>query len=365
MGGNRRNLVPFAAIVLMVVATTAVVEIGARLLFSDSSAAQLSLMAVVRNKLNTPDENDSGLPLYLPRQGGDCVHEDASHLRWHPRFGFNSKLLDRDCARRLFSAAKLRVIMFGGSTMANVGVMNYRTSLDYLAFGGHEDVASINLAEPGTRLSNGVARFIEEAIDLKPDVAIFLDGNNEFIAIRHGGNPGDDAHWTLGVRNRIEAPLWAALDIAINQSRFAQIALIGTGLFPSARRVLRSFDLGLVDKDVGYYLHARDIAEVLCAHYHIRCIFILQPNAALIGNATGTTKRIADQQLRYFPFDREIYARGYRLIREAARTKDHIDASRLLDAVPDAFTDTVHLSKTGNAALAAHIRDAVLSHAKH
>jgi hypothetical protein len=361
---SRYRSIPVVATLLVIAATLLVLEIGVRLIVPDPATAHLRMMTQIRETLNTPAENDPKLPLYLPRQGGDCVHRKDERLRWHPRFGFHSKTLDSACARRLFSAARLRVVFFGGSTMANFDAINYLTSLDYLAFGAYEDIASVNLAEPGTRLSNGVARFIEEGIELKPDVAVFLDGNNEFLAIRYGGNPGDDVHWTIGVLNRIEAPAWAALDRAINQSRLAQVALIGTGLFPSARRVLRrNFDLGLVDKDVVYYLHARETAEALCAHYHIRCIFILQPNAMLIENPSGSTKQIVEQQLRYFPFDRDIYARGYQLIREAATTKDHIDASRLLDDVADAFTDEVHLSKTGSAALAALVRDAVLSQA--
>ena len=72
--------------------------------------------------------------------------------------------------------------MFGGSTMAGVGTLNYLTSLDYYAFGPHEDIVSINLAEPGARLSNSLARFMDEVTDLKPDVALFLDGFNEFYS---------------------------------------------------------------------------------------------------------------------------------------------------------------------------------------
>ena len=104
--------------------------------------------------------------------------------------------------------------MFGGSTMAGVGTLNYLTSLDYYAFGPHEDIVSINLAEPGARLSNSLARFMDEVTDLKPDVALFLDGFNEFYSIRQGGRPGDDAHWTLGVRRRVENPFMSLLDLA-------------------------------------------------------------------------------------------------------------------------------------------------------
>jgi hypothetical protein len=347
---------PIVATILCVVATLVVLELASRLLFTDSNADRLRLTDEIRQRLNTPEENRTDLPLYLPRQGGECVKQDETRLHWHPRFGYNSKTLDKECARRLFASAKLKVLMFGGSTMANVGTINYLTSLDYYAFGDNGDIASINLAEPGTRLWNGVARFIEEGIELQPDFAIFLDGNNEFSSIRYGGKPGDDAHWTVGVRGRIERPLWALLDQGINQSRFAQAALIGTGIFPSARRVLSQFDLNLVDKDVQQYVHARDVAEVVCSAHRVRCLFILQPNAMQVENPSGSTLEIVKQQLAFFPFDREIYSRGYQGIRDAAKTESHLDASHLLDGMPDGYVDWVHLSKAGNASLAEFIK---------
>ena len=155
--------------------------------------------------------------------------------------------------------------MFGGSTMANVGAVNYLTSLDYYAFGQHEDIVSINLAEPGARLSNMLARFMDEVSDLKPDVALFLDGFNEFYSLYVGGRPGDDAHWTIGVKKRVEAPIMSLLDRALNQSRLAQVALIRTGIFPSSRHVSGQFDLARVDEDVGYYLRAREFCCKRCA----------------------------------------------------------------------------------------------------
>jgi hypothetical protein len=248
--------------------------------------------------------------------------------------------------------------MFGGSTMANVGTANYLTSLDYYAFGEHEDIVSINLAEPGARLSNMLARFMDEVTDLKPDVALFLDGANEFLSIRLGGRPGDDGHWTVGVRGRIETPIMALLDRALNQSRLAQITLIGTGIFPSTRHATSQFDLALVDEDVGYYLRARESAEALCAHYKVKCLFILQPNAVLEDALTGSTEAIVRENAKYFPHDREIYSRGYGLIRNVPGDR-YLDASRLLENLPDAYVDSVHMSKVGNAVLGRFFYSAV------
>jgi len=252
-----RMLVRVAALLLSCLLFFGGVELALRVALPNPMFKQSSLSSEIRNKLNTEEENRTDLPMYLPRQGGECIREDKSKLHWNPRFGFSSKALDKSCARRLFSSGKIRIVMFGGSTMANVGAVNYLTSLDYYAFGQHEDIVSINLAEPGARLSNMLARFMDEVTDLKPDVALFLDGFNEFYSNYLGGRPGDDAHWTIGVRKRVESPIMSLLDRALNQSRLAQIALIRTGIFPSSRHVSSQVDLARVDEDVGYYLRAR------------------------------------------------------------------------------------------------------------
>ena len=343
-------LVRVAALFLSCLLFFGGLELGLRVALPNPMVKQSSLSSEIRNKLNTAEENRADLPMYLPRQGGECVREDKSKLHWNPRFGFSSKALDKSCARRLFSSGKIRIVMFGGSTMANVGAVNYRTSLDYYAFGQHEDIVSINLAEPGARLSNMLARFMDEVTDLKPDVALFLDGFNEFYSINLGGRPGDDAHWTVGVRKRVESPIMSLLDRALNQSRFAQIALIRTGIFPSSRHFLGQFDLARVDEDVGYYLRARESAQALCVHYQVKCLFVLQPITVLEDAPSGSTEAIVRENASYFPHDREMFSRGYALIREMPGDR-YLDASRILENLPDAYVDIVHLSKVGNAAL--------------
>ena len=344
-----RMSVRIAAIILYGVLVIGGLELGLRVVFPSPEVALVSLASEIRNKLNTAEENRTDLPMYLPRQGGECVRQDNSKLHWNPRFGFSSTTLDKRCVRELFGSAKVRVVMLGGSTMANAGVTNYLTSLDYYAFGQHEDIVSINLAEPGARLSNMLGRFMEEVTDLKPDVVIFLTGGNEF-ATRLGGRPGDDPHWTVGVRKRVESPIMSLLDRALNQSRLAQLTLIGTGIFPSSRYLPNSIDLALVDEDIGYYLRALDSAEALCAHYQVKCLFILQPIATLEDAPTGSTEAIVRENLKYHPHDREMFLRGYQLMRKA-RSEHYLDASRLLEKLPDAYTDVAHLSKVGNAAL--------------
>jgi len=331
-------------------------ELVLRLILTSPEIKQSSFASEIRRKLNSNEENRADLPMYLPRQGGKCVQPDESKLHWNPRFGFNSKVLDKVCTRKLFGSGKIKVVMFGGSTMANVGTTNYLTSLDYYAFGQHDDIVSINLAEPGARLSNMLARFIDEVTDLSPDVALFLDGFNEFYSIRYG-RLGDDA-LMVAVRQRIEHPALEVVERMLKKSRLAELTLIRTGIFPNSTHVSRKFDLALVDEDVGYYLRARESAEALCAHYSVKCLFILQPIAALEESPSGSAEAIVRENAKYFPHDRAIFSRGYEKIGRVPG-KRYLNASRRMSDLPDAYLDVVHLSKVGNAALGKLIYSAV------
>jgi hypothetical protein len=333
-------------------------ELGLRLALPGPVASQTHFTTEILRRLYSADELSSDLPMFLARQGGQCVRTDNSRLHWNSRFGFASKTLDKECAKNLFKSSKFSVVLLGGSTMANIGTPNYLTSLDYYAFGTDDKIASINLSEPGARLSNMLARFSEEVVELRPDVVVALVGANEFVSISYGGLPGDDLHWTMGVRRRVETPIMGLIDNVLNQSRLAQVALIGTGIFPSSRRIPNKIDHALVDQDVNIYLRAWESMRALCGYYGIKCLFVLQPIPMIQENPNGTTAAIVQERLKLFPHDRDIYTRGYALIRQ--RNEKLLDASKILDEVADAYLDLGHLTKVGNAALAKFIYNAVI-----
>jgi len=139
---------------------------------------------------------------------------------------------------------------------------NYLTTIDHYAFGGDERMVSINLAESAARLSNMLARFIFEVVELRPNVAVFLVGNPEFTSIQYGGLPDDDFYWTAGVSRRIHHPMMFFLDKLVNESKVAQVLLIQTGAYPSARRTGKRIDLTLVDKVVDYYFLHRKVPRL-------------------------------------------------------------------------------------------------------
>ena len=61
------------------------------------------------------------------------------------------------------------------------------------------------------------------------------------------------------------------------------------GAIPGPWGAVTTFDDRRVDEDAGYYLRARDVMQVLCRHYGVRCLFILQPLALLEENPSGST----------------------------------------------------------------------------
>lgn len=338
--------------------TAGCLEIGLRLwsLATDANIARLKDDAYRRlysqDELRVPDPS-------LPLRGNRCVRLNLDGLHWDPRFGYGAKTLDKRCAKELFKSAKTRVVLLGASTMDSAFAPNYLTAIDHYAFGGDESVVSINLAESGARLSNMLARFLHEVIELRPNVAVFLVGLNEFSSIRYGGLPGDDFYWTAGVSRRVHHPMMFFLDKAIEESKLAQLLFIQTGIYRSARLTGRKVDLALVDQDIDYYFRTQEYTAVLCKHYSIKCMFILQPTPLVQSHLNDRDHLIVQEHLKYFPQDREIIGRGYSLLKMGRNDNHLLDPSELFDGVPDAYFDVDHFTKVGNALLGRYIHEAI------
>jgi hypothetical protein len=337
-----------------------IVELGARWLSPPVGGEKEALMARLYAAHYSAQELDRSLPFNLPRQGGECVTYRLDRLHWNPWWGYAAKRLDPDCAAKLFARHPIKVVLLGGSALFNAEAPNHLTQLDYLAFGQDERIASINLAESGARLSNMLARFIHEVIQLKPDIAVFMDGFNEFNAVRYGGPPGDDFYWTAGVRRRIEEPVLAALDKLVEASAFFRIALVHSGLHRSARapQVMR----GPPDHraDVAIYLRDREVLAALCAAYRIKCLFVLQPTAFTTTPQNANLREVLAQHAYFFPHDAALYANGYAAI-QAQPCPTCIDAANLLAGLDDAYFDIVHFTKLGGARIGRAIYDAVIA----
>jgi hypothetical protein len=333
-------------------------EIGLRL-WSFATDAVARRKDDIYGRLYSPEELRPS-ELSLPRQGGRCVHQIFSGgMRWDPRFGLATKTLDMVCAKEFFKSARTKVVLLGGSTMGGAFAPNYLTTIDYYAFASDENFVSINLAESFARLSDMSARFIHEIIELRPNVAVFLVGFNEFHAMQYGGLPGDDFYWTAGVSRRVHHPMMFLLDKAIDSSKLAQALLIQTGIYLSPRAT-RKIDLTLVDQEVDYYFRTQEYTSVLCRQYWIKCFFILQPTPLVQSNLNDRDRLIVQERLKYFPQSQEIMTRGYALLKRGRNGNRVLDASGLFDGVADAYFDVDHFTKVGNALLGRYIHDAIL-----
>ena len=332
-------------------------EIGLRLWSraanADDIARHLTMYDDAYRQLYSPEELQSE-PLRQDR----CVRRAQQH--WDPRFGLAAKTLDKACAKELFQSAKTKVVLFGGSAMDGAFSPNYLTTIEHYAFAEDGNIVSINLAEAAARLSNMLARLLHEVIELRPNVAVFLVGLNEFLSIQYGGLPGDDFFWATHVNRKVNHPMLFFLDKAIDESKLAQTVLIQTGIFPSPRRIRTKIDLTLVNQDVDYYFHTQEYTSVLCRQYSIKCIFILQPTPLVQSNLDARDQLIVQDYLKYIPLGQEIIRRGYGLLKMGRNGNFVLDPSRLFDGVPDAYFDVDHFTKVGNALLGKYIHDTIL-----
>jgi hypothetical protein len=332
-------------------------EIGLRLWSLATDAKMVRFKDDIYGRLYSPAELQRSEQI-LPRQGGRCVRQRQG-MHWDPRFGLASKTLDMACAKELFKSARNKVVLLGGSTMASAFAPNYLTTIEYYAFDRGEDFVSINLSESFARLSDMSARFIHEIIELRPSVAVFLVGFNEFHAMQYGGLPGDDFYWTAGVTRRVHHPMMFLLDKAIESSELAQALLIQTGIYLSPRAT-RKIDLTLIDQEVDYYFRTQEYTSVLCRQYSIKCFFILQPTPLAQSNLNDRDRLLVQERLKNFPQSQEIMTRGYALLKRGRNGNRVLDASALFDGVADAYFDVEHFTKVGNALLGKYIHDTII-----
>lgn len=289
------------------------------------------------------EELNSNLPLFLNVNGGECI-QFTNRFEWNQWWGYTSKKLDLGCAKELFKKKDTTIVFMGGSVMANTGAINYKTSIDYFATNIFYNFASINLAESGARHKNMSIRFQSEVIPLSPKFVFFLDGFNEFNSVRYGGEPFNDFYFTAGVRNRVHNPHLFFLEKIIEKSKFAEVAIVRTGIYKSSRIALdRILIENLVESAKNYLQNAR-ITKSLCESYNIKCFFILQPQ--IFYSSLEEHKEIihfSSSVFKHISFE-NLY--GYDYIK--ANCEFCIDYSDLLKDVPNTFYDPVHFGKIGN-----------------
>jgi len=357
MSGDRKTFRPavkITATLLALVVAFAAAEVLLHFVPAFTASLTPAYPAPDIKGLYSEQELRTDLPRFTERQGGACI-EIRRGFHWDPRFGFASKKLDKECAKRLFAAHQKSVVLLGGSAMEDVQAPNYLTSIDTYAFGDDKSFASLNLAESGARHSNMLSRFLYEVVELHPTYVVFLDGFNEFNSVRYGGEPDDDFYWTAGVKDRVHHPLLFLRDKLVESSRVLQLLAVSTGFVSSARIVRDKIDLRLVARAADYYVRTRGYTEAICKAYAITCIFILQPVSLLEKSPAKAVAQINRADLARFPFDAEVYRTGYDEIRRKAGDKV-VDASRLFEGHELPYFDVVHFNKRGSKLVGDYIR---------
>lgn len=304
------------------------------------------------------EELRGDLPRFTERQGRGCVEIRSGRLDWDPRFGYASKKLNKECARKLFAAHGKSVVLLGGSAMENAYAPNYLTAIDNSAFGDDPSIASLNLAESGARYSNMLFRFLHEIVELHPTYVVFFDGFNEFASVHYGGEPEDDFYWTAGVKDRVQRPLLFFRDKLVDSSRLLQWLAATTGFINSARLVHRHIDMQNVIAAADYYVKMIAYTKTVCDAYGIKCIFMIQPTVLLDKTPSDYDKKIIQAELYSFPNDVEVFRTGYDHIFRMAGDRV-VDTTHLFEGKGDVFFDVVHFNKIGSKAIGEFIKAAV------
>lgn len=351
-----RPAVKITAVFLSIVVFLVLAEVVLRVASYFGGAQPTAGPGAVSAPLYSQEELRRDLPRFTERQGRDCI-EIRTGFHWDPRFGFASKKLNKDCARKLFAAHVKSVVLMGGSAMDDTQAPNYLTSIDTYAFGNDSSIASLNLAESGARHSKLLFRFLHEVVELHPTYVVFLDGFNEFTAVRYGGEPEDDFYWTAGVKDRVANPLLFYRDKLVESSRLLELLAVKTGFINSARIVRAHIDLRRGIEAAEYYVKTRDYTETICKAYGIKCIFIIQPTALLEKTPSESAKLAVQRDLQSFRPDIELYRSSYDYIFRKAGNKT-LDATHLFEG-KDVYIDVVHFNKLGSMLIGEYIRAAL------
>ena len=311
---------------------------------AEAHAREIDLQAL------SQEESDSTKPLYTSEQNSACLKIILSNsLKYHPRFGFFTKVPDKSCMRRSFSnQSKVSVVYLGGSVMGNYDSVNSLTTIDTQIQKINPSINSINLAESGARLSNELSRLVDEVIDIAPRLVVFLDGYNEFNSIRFGGAPTEDFYWTAGVHMRIEKPLMFIADRAISKSEVLSLIFFRSGLIKSPFGVQRAPTDEEIDAAADDYLISLSKIQTISKAYGIQPVFFLQPHIFSGKALTEIEAHTAELTLRAFPGIDHVLQRGYARIL-SSNVPSIIDLSEIFNTInTEIFVDSVHLGKLGN-----------------
>lgn len=293
----------------------------------------------------TIEELDLNLSSFHPRSGKNCMQKITP--TWHHKIGFQDKKINFECLKKHFTKNTFNIAFFGGSVMENTYYKNYLTSIDWQIIKDNKNIHSINFAQSGSRLSNEFASFVIMLKHTKPDLAVFLDGANEFNSIKYNdGEPEEDFYWSVWAKKKFDNPIKIYLDKIIEKSATARVVLIKLfGYKPSNHIQNKQINKNTILEAANDYLHYKKIIENICEANAINCLFFLQPMIYTTIIDDEITSKLKSKFAKFYPNNNDIYNIGYEKILEKENV---IDLSDALSNIKYAFLDEMHVNKNGS-----------------
>lgn len=323
-------------------------------LFKDPSSASYFDTTRFLNIYSTYSkaELDTTLPLYSGNQSSNCTSRRPNTFNFHAYYGFNAVTIDRPCIQTLFQQTSNSMVYMGGSVMANYMAKNHLTTIDSYLAKKFPQMISLNVSEMGSRSTNEMIRFLIEIVDLRPASVIFLDGFNEFIALRHGGAPDDDYYWHNTYADRTNHPWHGILNWIIGNSKVLDLAFWRSGLLKAPGQSTESVSQEKIKAAAQLYLSNVQHIDQICRASSIRCMFFLQPSVFSKKKASSEEKNVVSASLSAFPEWAGILEAGYAEILKSPPVR-LVDLRNVFDQTDQtAYFDDVHLSKLGNQIIA-------------
>lgn len=289
------------------------------------------------------EELDRSISTLNINTGLNCV--DYIIPTWNHKFGYVSKKIDYECAHKHFEKNNLNIVFFGGSVMDNQRYHNHLTTIDGYVIKNLDNAKSINFAESGSRLSNEYAHFSIMLKNIKPKIAIFFDGYNEFESLKYvNGNYDEDFYWTVWARSRIENPYKIYFNKLVDFSYTAK-AFANLFNYQNDNKVKKTIKKKEIVNAANDYMHYQKLINILCKEYNIKCLFFLQPNIYTSKGLDNTIpKHIKKINDYYYPFNNDLYKEAYSIL----DNEENINLSHILDNQNLAYIDYAHLTKVGS-----------------
>lgn len=319
---------------------------------------------------NLKDFPENGLPSGLYKDSP--VEKKNLEFIWDCYYGFkykpNQKVLNKSINSFGFhdsdwkiekDTGVYRIALLGGSVAD--GLADSETIDVFLEeiLNKHKKCEVLNFGTTGMMSAQERILFINEVIDFRPDMAVFLDGVNELNPLLYGLKPGNHFYWLRAQYDfSLGEPLTKTLKkFFIKQSlRFSEKYFIYKIFFKLIGYDTEFLGKNITDKQIEesirIYDKNIDIIKKVAETEKIKTIFFIQP---LIYNKKQLSlfeKFFIESKPKYY---NDLYYKGYDLI-----MRKNKDLKKNLFSIFDGiqykiFTDNCHVVPLGNKIIAENI----------